>query len=120
MVIATPLKLPPQLREDNYFENLVDDTHAVALFARDRFPRDEKILLYREWLWRIRSTYLFYSDRDISGSIDDTQLFVRTLKEGEVKYGLTTRENFRDLLQLEQFRPEILKETESLILFTTT
>ena len=120
VVMTTPVKLPPQLREDNYFENLVDDTHAVALFARDHFSQDEKILLYREWLWRIRSTYLFYSDRDISGSIDDTQLFVRTLKEGAVKYGLTTRENFRDLLQLEQFRPEILKATESLILFTTT
>jgi len=42
VVMTTPVKLPPQLREDNYFENLVDDTHAVALFARDHFSRMKK------------------------------------------------------------------------------
>ena len=120
IIIATPVTLPPRLSENNFFEYLVDDTCSIASFAKENLAQEEKIILYRLWLPGIRNNYLFYSDRDISGSIDDGQLFLQTLKKGDVKYGLAAKEEYRELCELDEFRPEILKETESLVLFTTT
>jgi 4-amino-4-deoxy-L-arabinose transferase-like glycosyltransferase len=117
VIIITPFRLPPTVSRDNYFENLVEDTYSVAAFAREHLPQDEKIILYRIWLWRIKSTYLFYSDRDIEGAVEDKDELMRSLRNGAARYCLTTRDHFDELLPLADFKLEIKKETGSLILF---
>jgi 4-amino-4-deoxy-L-arabinose transferase-like glycosyltransferase len=120
VVMTTPVKLPPQLREDNYFENLVDETHAMTSFARNHLEEHEKIVLYRIWLWRIRSTYLFYADRDISAAVEDTDALITTVRAGKARYCLADREHAAELSSLDSVRTEIQAETPSLILFKMT
>ena len=95
----------------------MDDTCSIASFVRKNLPKDEKVILYRLWLWRIRSTYLFYSDRDISSSVNDSDAIIKILEEGKAKYFLTTREGFAELSEIVDLRPKVLKGTPSLVLF---
>lgn len=120
VAVSTPFKLPPRLSEENYFENLVDDTHAIAAFARNHLQKREKIVLYHIWLWRIRSTYLFYADRDISAAVEDTDALITMVRAGTARYCLAGREHAAELSSLDSVRTEIQAETPSLILFKMT
>jgi hypothetical protein len=117
IIITTSIPLPFDLEHEYY---LVDETWSIAMFARENFPEKEKIALYRIWLWRIRSTYLFYSDRDISTSIYDKDLLIKILKEHKVRYCIATKDGFAELSTIKDLRPRVLKETPSLVLFEAT
>jgi len=114
IIITTPITLPFDLGEDRYF--ISNETWSIAMFARENIPKNEEIVLYRIWLWRIRSTYLFYSDRDISTSVYDKDSLIKILKEGRIGYCLTTKEGFSELSKVKGLKLHVQKETPSLIL----
>jgi 4-amino-4-deoxy-L-arabinose transferase-like glycosyltransferase len=116
IVIFTPVKLPPTLSKIKYFQNMVEDIHYISMFAKDTFSKNDKIVLYDIYLWRIRSTFLFYSDRDVYTSVSNKDELAKILNKGETKYCLTAKEKLPELSTLNL---HILLETPSLVLLTT-
>ncbi len=116
IVSTTPARLPPRLSEKEYFENLVDETCSMALFSRDNLSKDDVVILYRVFLWRLKSTFLFYSDINIPAAIYDNNLLVKITKEKKQIYCLTIRENLGALLAIKGLKFNILKETPKLVL----
>jgi len=115
IIITTPITLPFDLGEDRYF--ISDETWSIAMFARENIPENEEVVLYRIWLWRIRSSYLFYSDRDISTSIYDKDSLIKIFKEGRVRYCIINKEDFSELSKVRGLKLHVQKETPSLVLF---
>jgi len=114
IIVVTPITLPFDVVNDKYY--IVEETYSFAAFARENIPKDEKIVLYRIWLWIMKSTYLFYSDRDIFASVDDKDSLISVLKEGMVKYCLTPKEFFPELSAERSLKLKVVKETPSYVL----
>jgi hypothetical protein len=118
ILVATPVRVPFEVTKyrgvDEYW--ILDDVCSIAMFARDNIPKEEKAILYRMWLWRLRSTYLFYSDRDLVASVPDTDSLLKRLRRGNVKYCLAGKEGFYELSTMKASDLEVLKETPSLVL----
>jgi 4-amino-4-deoxy-L-arabinose transferase-like glycosyltransferase len=118
ILVATPVRVPFEVTKYRWVDEywILDDVCSIAMFARDNIPKEEKAILYRMWLWRLRSTYLFYSDRDLVASVPDTDSLLKRLRRGNVKYCLAGKEGFYELSTMKASDLEVLKETPSLVL----
>lgn len=114
VIAVTPITLPYDVVNNKY--PIIEETWSFAKYARENFPKDEKIVLYRIWLWLMKSTYLFYSDRNISASVSDKDSLIDILKKGRVKYCLTKKEFFPELTEINSLKLKVVKETSSFVL----